>query len=298
MRLTLVKNRFLFVQLLTAVFFLPPLVCAAGGTVSAIDSEGIRVVLNAPAQRIISLSPHITELVFAAGAGQRLVGVVEFSDYPLGARKIKRIGSAFKVDMEALILLRPDLVVAWTSGNSASDIAKVKQLGIPVFYSDPKRLKEIPVQIKNISQLTETQETANKAARAFEIKYQYLVHHRSNKMVSVFYQLWHQPIMTVNKNHLIHDVIALCGGANVFSSLPSLTPVVGIEDVIAARPEVIVASSLPRRDVASMWEKWLRVTASSKNRIVMVPTDLLHRQGPRIIEAAEIICRGLSATRS
>lgn len=299
MKLALTNKETVLAAILLLVMQAPGAAAAKNNKISAIDSEGKQVVLAAPATRIVSLSPHITELLFAAGAGDRLVGVVEYSDYPAEARKIKRIGSAFRVDMEELVSLKPDLVVAWTSGNSASDIAMIKRFGIPIFYSDPKQLVDIPTQIRNLAKLSATENIAARASRTFTRKHkEMLSRQRGKSAISVFYQLWHQPIMTVNKNHLINDVIELCGGANVFASLPSLTPVVGIEDVITANPEYIIASSVERSELVSMWGKWTGITAAGKKRIIIVPADLLHRQGPRIIQAAEIMCRGLAPAGS
>lgn len=299
MKLALTNKETVLAAILLLVMQAPGAAAAKNNKISAIDSEGKQVVLAAPATRIVSLSPHITELLFAAGAGDRLVGVVEYSDYPAEARKIKRIGSAFRVDMEELVSLKPDLVVAWTSGNSASDIAMIKRFGIPIFYSDPKQLVDIPTQIRNLAKLSATENIAARASRIFTRKHKEMLNRQRGKSaISVFYQLWHHPIMTVNKNHLINDVIELCGGANVFASLPSLTPVVGIEDVITANPEYIIASSVERSELVSMWGKWTGITAAGKKRIIIVPADLLHRQGPRIIQAAEIMCRGLAPAGS
>lgn len=296
MKLVLTNKKPVLAVLLLLAFLTPGLVTAIDNTIAATDSEGRQVVLPAPARRIVSLSPHITELLFAAGAGDRLVGVVEYSDYPPLAKKIKRIGSALKVDMEALVSLKPDLVVVWTSGNSASDIAMIKRFGFPVFYSDPKHLEDIPAQLRNLAQLSATENIAARASRIFSLKYKALLARRSGKTtVSVFYQLWYQPLMTVNSNHLINDVIELCGGVNVFASLTTLTPVVGVENIIAANPQVIVASNVGRRELISMWRKWPGIAAVGKERFVIIPADLIHRQGPRIIQAAEIMCRGLAA---
>ncbi len=273
-------------------------VVAANSHFVAVDSEGNTISLSAPARRIVSLSPHITELLFAAGAGKYVVGVAEYSDYPAAAKKISRVGSALRVDMEQLVLLKPDLVVAWTSGNSAGDIAAIKRFGIPIFFSDPKRLKDIPTHLNNLAKLTATEEMAARSSAIYKNKYEKLLtarRHHSNKKVSLFYQLWHQPLMTVNKNHLINDVIELCGGENVFASLSALTPVVGIEIVIAANPQVIVASNIGSSELVSVWKKWPGITAVGKGRFVTIPADLIHRQGPRIIQAAELMCRGIAA---
>jgi iron complex transport system substrate-binding protein len=285
--------------LLCIVLLLPDHVDAARSRFVAVDSEGNTISLTAPARRIVSLSPHITELLFAAGAGEYVVGVVEYSDYPLTAKKILRVGSALRVDMEELVLLKPDLVVAWTSGNSAGDIAAIKRFGIPIFYSDPKQLRDIPAALNNLAKLTATEEMAARSSAIYTKKYEKLLgaaRQRGDKEVSVFYQLWHKPLMTVNSNHIINDVIELCGGKNVFSYLPALTPVVGIESVITANPQVIVASNVGSGELQSAWNKWPDMTAVGNGRFVTIPADLIHRQGPRIIEAAELMCRGIAAT--
>lgn len=284
--------------LLLCIFLFPPNpVEAASNRFVAVDSEGNRISLSAPARRIVSLSPHITELLFAAGAGQYVVGVAEYSDYPAAAKKISRIGSALRVDMERLLLLKPDLVVAWTSGNSASDIDAIKRFGIPIFYSDPKRLEDIPTHLNNLAKLTVTEKIAARSSAVYTKKYKKLLTSarlRGNNKVAVFYQLWHQPLMTINRNHLIDDVIELCGGENVFASLPALTPVVGIENVINANPQVIVASNVERSELISAWKKWPSINAVGERRFVIIPADLIHRQGPRIINAAELMCRGIA----
>lgn len=281
--------------LLGIVLSIPILANAANNRFTAVDSEGNKIVLSAPARRIVSLSPHITELLFAAGAGEYVIGVVDYSDYPAAAKQITRVGSALRVDMEALVSLKPDLVVAWTSGNSTADIAAIKRFGVPVFYSDPKRLEDIPRQLGSLAKLTATESMAARSSAIYNKKYKKLLNRRSSEArIPLFYQLWHQPLMTVNKNHLINDVIELCGGANVFASLATLTPAVGVEDVVAANPQVIVASNIGRRELISMWQKWSGLTAVDEERFVTIPADLIHRQGPRIIEAAELMCRGLA----
>jgi len=287
--------------LLCVVLFLPTPLVAAASRYEAVDSEGNRVSLSAPARRIISLSPHITELLFAAGAGDYVVAVTDYSDYPAAARKLTRIGSARRVDMEQLVALKPDLVVVWTSGNSANDIAAIRRLGIPVFYSDPKHLVDIPAQLNNLAKLTATAKMAARSSARYSKKYEELTavlrrSSRGNNKIPLFYQIWYQPLMTVNRNHLINDVIELCGGQNVFASLPAMTPVVGIEDVIAANPRVIVASNVERSDLVSVWNKWPVIDAVSNRRFVVIPADLIHRQGPRIIQAAEVMCREIAAS--
>lgn len=290
------SNYCTLLALLTLCLFSKPIIALAA--VTAIDSEGRTVSLDSPARRIVSLAPHITELLFAAGAGEYVVGVTEYSDYPADARKIRLVGSSGRVDMETLLSLKPDLVAVWTTGNATSDIASIKRLGFPIFYSNPRRLEDIPSNLRNLARLTGTEYKASVSIEKFNNKHRRMIErYKGYPKRSVFFQLWHRPIMTVNQDHLIHDVIELCGGRNIFSGLSPLTPVVGVEDVINAKPEFIVSSNVDEADLLAMWQKWPAAGIASKSNLVIVPADLLHRLGPRIINGAEILCRGLNESR-
>ncbi|MDH3901070.1 MAG: cobalamin-binding protein, partial [Gammaproteobacteria bacterium] len=209
--------------------------------ISVVDDAGQQITLERPAQRIVSLAPNITELVFAAGAGGRLVGVSEYSDYPDAARSIRRIGGGSGLDLEAIAGLRPDLVIAWQSGNPSQPVKRLLELGFTVFISEPRHLQDITESLRRFGRLAGTDAVAARQSSDFEHRHEQLKRRYSDQEpVSVFYQVWDRPLMTVNGQHLISDVIRMCGGRNVFAELPALAPQITIEAVLAANPEVIV----------------------------------------------------------
>lgn len=269
--------------------------------IGVIDDAGLEVVLAGPAQRIVSLAPHITELLFAAGAGAQLVGVSEFSDYPEAARAITRTGGGGALDLEAIIALRPDLVVAWQSGNPEAGIERLRAFGIPVFMSEPRRLGDVPDSLRRLGQLAGTGAEANARAAAFTRRHQGLVEQYAEQIaVRVFYQIWDRPLMTVNGEHLISDVIRLCGGSNVFSGLPALAPQVDVEAVLAANPDVIIIGSDNAGLSAELqvWRRWPVMKAVAQDHLYMVRRELLVRHSPRILDGAEQLCGILEEVRS
>jgi iron complex transport system substrate-binding protein len=273
------------------------LVCAQ--PVSVADDRGKQVVLAAPAQRIVALAPSLAELAFAAGAGGRLVGVARFSDFPPAARDIPRVGDAARVDFERIVALKPDLVLAWKSGNSAADVARLESLGYPAFVSEPARLADIPRLLRAIGALAGTLPAAASAAAEFEREITALRgRYAMARTVRVFYLIWHRPLLTVNGAHLISDVIALCGGENVFADVNQLTPSVTLEAVIAAKPEVILGggSAGGEKEFAAQWR------ASGVPSLRELPAhyinpDHIQRQTPRMVEGAKAVCSALEQVR-
>lgn len=266
-------------------------------TVSVSDDSGQVVTLSHPAKRIISLSPHITELVFAAGAGERVVGVVEFSDFPEAAKSIERIGNHSSIDLERISVLKPDLVIAWDSGNPKAAIEKLKQLGYPVFLSEPRSLHDIASSMQRFSKLANTQNLADKAIADFEERFEQLKQkYKANIQVKVFYEIWYQPMMTVNGDHIISEVIELCGGNNVFSQLASLAPNISQESVIAANPQAIIAGSNIGERLYD-WKRWTSLDAVRFNNLFHVEWDHINRHSPRILNAVEEVCEALNTAR-
>lgn len=264
------------------------------------DDRGVAVGLSAPAARIVALSPHLTELVFAAGAGDRLVGVARFSDYPQPARDLPRIGDAARVDLERILALNPDLTLAWESGNQRSDIARLESLGLRVFVTEPKRLRDIARLLRAIGRIAGTCDAAERAARDFEREIDALrMRYGAASPVRVFYEIWHRPLLTVNGGHLISDVIGLCGGKNVFSDLPSLTPAVSLEAVLAARPQAIIggSSAVTPEEFAAQWRRH-PVAEVREWPVFFVHPDEIQRQTPRIVEGAKKICAALDKVRA
>jgi iron complex transport system substrate-binding protein len=272
----------------------------ARGEIVVTDVSGVSIRLAAPARRIVSLSPHITELLFAAGAGARVVGTVDFSDYPPAARALPRVGG-HSLDLEAIVALKPDLVMGWESGNAAAAVARLRALGLSVHLSEPNRIEDIAGELERIGQLTGTGVTANVAAKAFRERYATLTARYSRQPpVAVFYQIWKQPLMTVNGKQIISDAIRLCGGRNVFAQLPILAPTVTVEAVIAVNPEVIVASGMgdSRPEWLDDWRRWTTLAAVARDNLYFVPPDLLQRHTPRILDGVEKLCMHLETARA
>ena len=226
----------MFKQLkLIFIFMLATLSFSTHALISVVDDSGRTVELKNPAKRIISLAPHATESLFAAGAGKKIVGAVSYSDYPEEAKKIPRVGGYPTLDIEMIVSLKPDLIVAWTSGNSSRQIEKLIELGLTVFMSEPRYPKDIAKTIQRFGELAGTSGVADKAYNDFMMHYQSLKQRYSKKeKVKIFYQIWNKPLMTISDQHLISDVISLCGGENVFAKLKTLTPRISFESVIAS----------------------------------------------------------------
>lgn len=267
---------------------------AAASPIVVSDDRGKTLAFEASAGRIVSLAPYITELVYAAGAGSKLVGVSEYSDYPQETRNIIRVGDATHADIERIAMLNPDLVLAWKSGNHAGDIGKLEKFGIKVFVMEPVKLSDIPRLLRSIGTMTGTSASAAVAAGDFERKLEILTERYSRKRpVNVFFEIWDEPLMTVNGAHIISDVLRLCGSVNVFATAHMLVPVISAESVVAADPEVIISSV--SRD--GEWRRFGMLDAVRNHRVFFVQPELLERQSPRILEGASEVCERLDKIR-
>ena len=265
--------------------------------VRATDDRGTLLVLDAPARRVVTLVPSLSELVYATGGAASLIAVDSSSNYPLAVANLPRIGDAAGLDLERILALHPDLVFGWLSGNKPSDIARLEQLGVKVFLSEPRRLTDIPRTLRVMGTLLGTAGVGEEQARAFERRLQSLHTLAAGaRAVSVFFEVWHQPLITVNGQHLISDVLTLCGGSNVFESLPALAPAVSLESVLLADPEVIIATDVPR-DALAAWNRTPRLRAVQRRQIYELHPDLITRATPRVLEGAEKICRWLDVAR-
>jgi iron complex transport system substrate-binding protein len=284
--------------LATCMLALLPL-AVAHAAVSVIDDAGRTVTLREPARRIVSLAPHATELLYGAGAGADVVGVVEYSDYPPEAKHITSVGSGIALDLERIVRLKPDLVVAWESGNSAAQIARLRELGIPVFESEPRDFAAVASSLERLSHLAGTDAIGTAAASAFRSRLQKIeTTYRQRPIVTVFYQIWRAPLMTLNDAHPVSRALRLCGGKNVFGALPQMAPTVGIEAVLQANPDAIIASSGSRDDVLSEWRRFPRLNAVTHDNLLAVDGSLLNRSGPRILDGVEELCKQLDGVRS
>ncbi|MDD5364189.1 MAG: cobalamin-binding protein [Gallionellaceae bacterium] len=272
----------------------------AHADIAVVDDTGATVRLPAPARRIVSLAPHVTENLFAAGAGDRLVGAVNYSDYPEAANRVARVGDYSSPDLEAIVALRPDLVILWQSGNADALVGRLRGLGLPVYQSQPDRLEDIPANIEKMGRLAGTEIEATKAATGFRKRLADLRRQYGGKpAVPVFYQVWHRPLLTVGEGQIISDVIRLCGGKNAFAGLKGLAPAVSVEAVLAADPEAIIASGMGHAVPVGLddWRRWTRLSAVRRGNLFFVPADLMQRPTPRLLDGAEQFCRHLETAR-
>jgi len=272
----------------------------AHASVSVRDDYGHRVRLGAPAARIVSLAPNLTELLYAAGAGGKVVGAIAYSDYPAAARRLPRVGSDANIDLEAVLALRPDLIVAWPNPGSVRAIERLASLGIAVYRSEPRSFEDIARTLERLGVLAGTRRAAEDAARAFRARVARLRAEYSGRApVRVFYQVWGRPIVTVNGEQLISKVIRLCGGRNVFASLPPIAPQVDREAVLRANPQVIVASGPDdgRPAWLDAWKSFPGLAAAAGDHLYTIPADLIERQSTRILDGAERMCRILQSVR-
>jgi iron complex transport system substrate-binding protein len=270
-------------------------------SIEVIDDRGISIQLSQPAERIISLAPSLTELLYVAGAGDKLVGVVEYSDYPEEALSLPLIGRFDRFDIERILELKPDLVVAWLTGNPRSTIEGLERLGLTVYVAEPKFLDSIPNQLEKLGQLAGTEGQASEAINAYAEKLTSLVNRYSaTAPVRVFYQVWDRPLMTAGGAELTNDLIELCGGINIFGELTALAPKVNLEAVVLRDPELIVASGIDERRPAWLdtWDEWPSMTAVANRQVVFIDPDLTQRHSPRVLQGAEILCQQIAAARA
>jgi iron complex transport system substrate-binding protein len=285
-----------------AAILLALLACAgAQAQVRVTDDYGREVRLAAPAQRVVSLAPHLTELMYAAGAGAKLAGAIEYSDYPPAAKALPRVGSEAAIDLEALVALAPDLVVAWPNAGSARAVERIAALGIPVFRSEPRELEDIARTMETLGRLAGTEAAAQAAARAFRARAARLERSYAQRpRVRVFYQVWDRPMLTVTGAHVISKAMRLCGGENVFAGLPGIAPEIDREAVLRADPEAIVASSPDGGWPAWLddWKAFPALAAARQGNLYAVRPELLQRHTPRLLDGAEELCRILEDVRA
>jgi len=274
---------------------------AAQAEVRVTDDYGKEVVLAAPARRVVSLAPHLTELMYAAGAGERLVGAFAYSDYPPAAKNLPRVGSEAQIDLEAVVALNPDLVIAWPQSGSTRAVERIAALGIPVFRSEPRELEDIARTMETLGRLAASEATAAAAARAFRERTARLVRaYAGRPVVRAFYQVWDRPLITVNADHVISKVMRLCGGENVMADLPALAPEIDRERVLRSDPEVIVASGTDgaRPPWLDDWNAFPAMAAVRGGNLYAVQPELLQRHTPRLLDGAEQLCRIFEEVRA
>jgi iron complex transport system substrate-binding protein len=256
------------------------------------QADGSDLVLKQPVDTIVTLSPHLAELVYAAGAGSRLVATVEYSNYPAAAAELPRVGDAFRIDVERVVALRPGLVMAWDSGNPRQAIAQLRSLGLPVWSLEIRKPMEIAGTLRQIGNASARTAAANAAAAAFERQLEALIaRYAGRSELRYFYQIADRPLFTINGEHLIAQGLRLCGGRNIFADEPGLAFQVSHESVIAANPDALVAPRPESTDnPLQAWLEWPGLRAVRNGALFLLPADEISRATPRWLDAVEIAC--------
>ncbi len=265
------------------------------------DDLNNKVVLQQAAQRIVSLAPSVTELLFSAGAGNKVIAAVDYSDFPEAAKALPRVGGYTQLDIERILALRPDVVIGWKSGNHPVALEQLRQLNIPVYITETRFLDQIPITLERFGQMAGTQKQAQQEADRFRntldrLKAQY----QHKTPVRVFYQVWNQPLITINRQNLINQVIEACGGQNVFADLNTIAPRIDAEAVLKANPDAIVASGMgvERPEWLDQWLKWPAINAVKNGQLHFIPPGHIQRQTVRVLLGTERLCQQLEQTRN
>lgn len=255
---------------------------------------------GATAQRIVALSPHSVELLFAIGAGNRIIATIDSSDYPEQAKNIQFIGDYRGIVIEKMVALKPDLILVWGSGNKINQIEQLKTLGFNVVNSDPKSLAEIAADIRKLGQLTGLTANAERVARDYEQQLATIIRsYQAAEKVRVFYQLWSKPLMTISNKSWLNQFIEGCGGINVFADSASAYPQISVENLLLAKPQVLL---IPKDDNtrghdALNWQQWRALEAVKNNHIYYPNGTLLHRPTPRVLSAMREMCQQIDSAR-
>lgn len=282
-----------FVLLLSVL----PLQLRAAVTLTGTD--GRQITLDAPAKKIVSLAPDLTELVYAAGAGDTLVGTSAYSDYPEAAQRLPRIGDAFRFDMERIVALEPDLILAWDGGTPIPVIERLRALHMKVLVVGARNLADIARNLELIGRATGHEQAAEPAAKEFLTRLQTLRDEYSKRSsVRVLYEISATPLYTVGGSQIVSRVLELCGGRNIFRDLKPLAASVNLETVLARDPQAIVTGDTPGSTQRLVrWQRWSQLSAVKTGSLFSISGDLLDRSTPRILSGAAQLCRDLQQTR-
>jgi iron complex transport system substrate-binding protein len=270
----------------------------AQAAVTVRDDDGNVITLQKPAMRIIAMAPHVTELLYAAGGGDKIVGAVTYSDFPEAAKSLPRIGSNRQIDIERVIAMKPDLIVAWMHGSSERQIETLRQLGVPIFHSEPQKLDGIADTLIKLGQLMGTENVAQPAAADIRQQFATLAKKYSNRPpVTMFYQVWDKPLYTLNGASIVSDAIRLCGGVNIFSDLKVTAPIVSTEAVLQADPEAIFGTAEKDYGGVTLWKQYATMKAVRNDNLFTLNGELLNRAGPRMVAGTAGLCEKLELAR-
>lgn len=271
----------------------------AAQPMQVVDDSGHALDLPRPPQRIVTLGAHLAEQLFALGAGDRVVGVSRFTDFPPEVQQRPVVGDAIAIHHEAIAQLKPDLVLVWRSGFPERARAPLQRLGVPVYESEIRSVAELAGSLRRLGRLLGRTEAGEEQARRVEQQWAALqAEYASRAPVRVFYQVWHQPLMTINREHLIHQAITACGGRNLFAELPALTPTVSWEAAVQRNPQVIAMAGSPSdHPERGRWPQFPGVEAVKAQRFALVEGDLINRMGPRFVQGARQLCEAIDRAR-
>ncbi|WP_352296743.1 cobalamin-binding protein [Pseudoalteromonas sp. 20-MNA-CIBAN-0454] len=257
-------------------------------------------VQPAKALRIVALAPHIVENLYAIGAGDNIVGTVDYADYPAAAKGITRIGGYYGISIEKLLVLKPDIVIAWKSGNQSDDLAQIERLGIKLYLTDPTTVTGIADELLMLGKLTGNIKQSEQVVKAFNTKLAAITAKQQGKSkLTGFYQLWSEPMMTVSKNTGISELMATCQVTNVFANSRTDYPQISIENVIVAKPQIIIIpdekSATPQPTIN--WQQWPEIPAVKNKQFLSVNADLLHRFSARMLDGLADMCDKIDVSR-
>jgi len=289
------------VQHVGDLFFRYVLVALSGLIVIACQqdrSSGPIELTSDNAPTLVTLSPHLAELVAAIGADQQLIGVSAYTDYPVSLMDLPRVGDAFSLDQERLTVLAPEIILAWDSGTPPQVIDELRARNFAVEVLTTTQLADIPAAMRRIGELAGQPERAREAAASFDRQLEDIRNEMAGRdAIDVFYQVAARPLYTINRDHYISELINICGGNNVFADLTGLAPLIAVEAVVERDPEVMLASTDAGDTAFSIWQRWDNLRASRYDNFFQLPADEIGRATPRLLEAAVSMCDALEQGR-
>ena len=289
-------------HLCLALYAAALLLCALPASAAPIrvtDDTGQLLTLQQPARRIIALSPQLLELSAAAGASKQVIATIHGADNVHWARKLPLVGDAFALNLEAIARLKPDLILAWESGTPPREVARLKSLGIPVYWSQANTFETLASTVQRIGQLAGTTAPAGRWVRDFDTRLAALRarYAAQRPQVRVFYQVWSRPLITLGGPQLINQAITLCGGRNVFGHLSVLSPTISTEAVLQADPQLIVTASPRGAAWLQDWKRYTQISAVKHDQLVALPPNALPRMGVDVLDGVQQLCGAVATAR-
>lgn len=269
------------------------------GTIQVMDGDGYLVTLKQPAQRIITLSPHTTELVYAVGAGRQIIATTRFSDYPAEALDLPTVGDVQQLDIEKIISHHPDLIVLWPSGSASRQVDELMKTGIPIYRTHPRKLADIPVDMEKLGQLTGHPVDGSESAQQWRDSLEKLrQQYSASQKIKVFYQVYDRPLYTIGGTQIIDEAIALCGGENIFNEIHALAPILSVETVLARNPDAVISTGgMSGENGLALWKRFPMLNAAKTGSLYFLDSDLISRPGPRMVQGIQLLCKDIDDAR-